>query len=267
MSAPASYGRVSMLARQVDYWLTVYRRTWKGSVVTSFVMPLLYVVAMGVLLGGFVDSSGTARLEGAPTYLAFVAPGLVAAQAMTTAIGETTYPVMGNIKWNRTYYAMIATPLGVADVVSAHLLFAAFRIALSCAVFLLVMSAFGVFSSVWGVCVAFVVCVVLGLAFAAPVFAFAAHAENEAGFTLIYRVLMIPMFLFSGAFFPVANLPDPLQWLAELTPLWHGVDLVRMLVLGRVDGSLALIHIAYLVALLAVGWWLAVRSLRSRLES
>ena len=88
-----------MVGRQRSYWATVYLRTWKGSVVTSFVMPLLYVLAMGVLLGGFVQAG--ADLDGAPTYLAFVAPGLVAAQAMQTATGETTWPVMCSIKWQR----------------------------------------------------------------------------------------------------------------------------------------------------------------------
>ena len=78
-----------LAGRQLDYWATVYRRTWKGTVVTSFVIPLLYVMAMGVLLGGFI-AGDPARLDGAPSYLAFIAPGLLAAQSMQTAIGETT---------------------------------------------------------------------------------------------------------------------------------------------------------------------------------
>lgn len=207
-----------MIGRQLDYWLTVYRRTWKGTVVTSFVLPLLYVLAMGVLLGGFIDD-GNASLEGAPTYLAFVAPGLVATQAMTTAVGEVTYPVMGMIKWHRTYYGMTATPLSVGDIVSAHLLFVAFRIAVTCGVFLLVMSPFGVFSSVVGVLLGFFVCVLVGMAFAASIFAYSARIKNEAGFALIFRVLVIPLSLFSGAFFPVSNLPAALEWVAKITPL------------------------------------------------
>ena len=82
-------------ARLVDYWAIVYRRTWKGSVIRSFVMPLLYILAMGVLLGGFIEGD-PAKLEGATTYLAFIAPGLLAAQAMPTVFGEVTYPVMGD---------------------------------------------------------------------------------------------------------------------------------------------------------------------------
>ena len=257
--------RWEMVWRQVPYWLTVYQRTWKGTAITSFVMPLFYVAAMGVLLGGFIDS-GDADLEGASSYLAFVAPGLVAAHAMQTSTGEVTWPVMAMIKWHRTYYGMTATPLAVADVVAAHLLFVVFRVATSCGVFLVVMSFFGVFESVPGVVAAFFVQVLVGLAFAGIFFAYSATLKSEAGFAVIYRLLVMPLFLFSGAFFPVANLSAPLEWLAMMTPLWHGVDLTRMLVLGRVDGSLALVHVAYLLVLSVVGWWLAVRRLDKRLE-
>jgi len=251
--------------RQFDYWLTVYKRTWKGSVISSFVMPLLYVAAMGVLLGGFVDQ-GSADLDGAPSYLAFVAPGLVAAHAMQTATGEMTWPVMGMIKWHKTYFAMVATPLSVADIVAAQLMFVMFRVASSCGVFLLVLSFFGVFESVVGVIAAFFVQVLVGLAFAGVFFAYSASLKSEAGFAVIFRVLVMPLFLFSGAFFPVANLSAPLEWLAKLTPLWHGVDLTRMLVLDRVDEPLALVHLVYLLALSALGWWLAVWRLEKRLE-
>src|SRR4029079_10616845 len=94
-------GRLSPLTgalRQYDYWLTVYKRTWKGSIITSFASPLFYVLAMGVLLGGFVHVSPD-QLEGATSYLAFIVPGLIAAQSMQTAVFETTYPVMGALKW------------------------------------------------------------------------------------------------------------------------------------------------------------------------
>ena len=264
MNLTQALPRWEMVARQRSYWAVVYRRTWKGSAVSSFVMPLLYVLAMGVLLGGFVESG--VDLEGAPSYLAFVAPGLVAAQAMQTATAETTWPVMGNIKWHGTYYAMVATPLAVADVVAAYLAFVMFRIALNAAVFLLVMAPFGVFRSVVGVLLAWPVLVLVGLSFAGIFFAFSATIKSESGFAVIFRLVVIPLFLFSGAFFPIANLSAALEWLARLTPLWHGVDLTRMLVLGEVRPGAAAIHIGYLVVLSLVGWWLAVWRLDRRLE-
>lgn len=253
-------------ARMTDYWAVVYRRTWKGSVISSFVVPLLYILAMGVLLGGFIEADPS-QLEGATSYLAFVAPGMVAAQSMTTVFGEVTYPVMGMIKWQRIYFGMIATPLTVPEVIFAHLGFVVFRVATVSAVFLAVMAPFGVFESVGGVIAAFFVQLLVGTAFATPVYALSARLKDESGFALVFRLGMIPMFLFSGAFFPVANLDRWMEVLAKVTPLWHAVDLTRMLVLGNVDGRLALIHVAYLGALTVVGWFLAVRFLHRRLIS
>lgn len=251
--------------RLVDYWAIVYRRTWKGSVVTSFVTPLFYVLAMGVLLGGFIEGD-PAQLEGASSYLAFVAPGMLAAQAMTTAFGEMTYPVMGMVKWHKTYFGMVATPLRVPDVVLAHLAFVLFRVALTCAVFTLVMAPFGVFSSLPGAVAAFGVQLLVGLAFATPIHAVSTGLRDESGFALLYRLGMIPLFLFSGAFFPVSSL-GWMEVLAWATPLWHGVDLTRMLTLGAVDLPLLAVHVAYLAALALVGWFWAVRRLSRRMSS
>jgi len=259
-------GWLSVTWRLVDYWITVYRRTWRGSVVTSFLNPLLYVVAMGVLLGNFIKQPPES-LDGATSYLLFVAPGLLAAQTMQLVFGETTYPVMGMIKWHKIYASMIATPLTVAQVVCAQLGFIVFRIMTTGFVFILVMTPFGVWGSVGGAVGAFFIQLLLGLAFATPIFAYSAMLRSEEGFTVIFRLLMIPMFLFSGAFFPLHNLPPVLEQIARITPLWQGVDLTRMLSLGTWDTSSALVHIAYLVVLAAVGGRLAVHSLATRLRS
>ncbi|RYU12461.1 ABC transporter permease [Nocardioides iriomotensis] len=257
-------GRIERLNRQVDYWVTVYKRTWRGSVISSFLMPFLYVVAMGVLLGGLVDSGG-ASLDGAPSYLAYIAPGLVAAHAMQTAAGETMYPVLGAVKWNKTYLGMVATPLTPADIVTAHLGFVVFRVATACGAFLLVLGVFGLFTSVLGTVLAFFVQILIGLAFGTPLYAYSAGLKDPTPFAVIFRVLIMPLFLFSGAFFPVSNLPDAIEWLAWLSPLWHGVDLTRMLTLGTVDGPLALLHVVVLGTLAGVGYWWSIRRLTRRL--
>jgi lipooligosaccharide transport system permease protein len=250
--------------RLVDYWTTVYKRTWKGGVITSFVTPFFYILAMGVLLGDYVTAD-PGRLDGAPSYLSFIAPGMVAAQAMTIAFSETTYPVMGMVKWQRIYHSMIASPLSVGEIVLAQVGFILLRVAFSCAVFLAVLAPFGVFGSVWGTLLALPVQVLVGLAFATPVFAFAAGLEDESAFSLVFRLGMIPLTLFSGTFFPVGNLGPVLEVVARVTPLWHGVDLTRMLVLGDVDWGWAAVHVGYLAVLGAVGWWLTVRRLTRRL--
>ncbi len=250
--------------RLVDYWAVVYLRTWKGSVISSFVVPLLYILAMGVLLGGFIEGD-PAKLDGAPTYLAFVAPGMLAAQSMTTVFGEVTYPVMAMIKWHRTYYSMIATPLTVGDLVMSTLGFVMFRVATVSAVFIVVMAPFGVFTSWWGVVVAFFVQLLIGLAFATPLYALSSTMKDETAYGIVFRLGMIPLFLFSGAFFPISNLSPAMELFARVTPLWQGVDLTRMLVLGDVDWPVALVHVVYLVVLAGSCWWLTVRLLHRRL--
>jgi lipooligosaccharide transport system permease protein len=252
------------VVRQFDYWWTVYQRTWKSSVITSFASPLLYVLAMGVLLGNYVHVSPS-RLEGATSYLAFIVPGLVAAQAMQTALFESTYPVMGALKWHKSFYAQLASPLEARDLANAMLAFILFRVGSTCGVYFLVMAPFGVFATWWGPVVAWGVTVLTGMAFAVWGFAFSAHIRSEASFGLVFRLGLIPLFLFSGSFFPISNLGPVLEWVARLTPLWHGVNLTRMLCLDQVDGSTAVVNLLVLVAVLAAGWWLALRTLTRRL--
>jgi len=129
-----------------------------------------------------------------------------------------------------------------------------------------VLAFLGVYTSVAGALAAFAVQLLIGLAFAAPLYGFSAGLKSEEGFGVVYRLGIIPMSLFSGAFFPISNLGPVLEWVARFTPLWHGVDLTRMLVLGNVDAGLALVHLAVLAVLAVVGWWWAVRRLTERLS-
>jgi lipooligosaccharide transport system permease protein len=250
--------------RQYDYWATVAKRTWRASVVSSLLSPIFYVVAMGVLLGGFIEGDPD-QLEGATSYLAFIVPGLVAAHAMQTAVGETTYPVMGMFKWHKTYEGMAATPLEPRHLAGAHLTFVAFRLATTCGVFMLVLVPFGLFESWWGPILAYLSQILVGMAFATLVYGLTCRMQRETGFGVLFRLGVFPLFLFSGAFFPVSNLPDGIEWLAWVSPLWHGVDLTRMLTLGTVDPPLALLHLVVLVALAGAGYWWAVRRLTRRL--
>ena len=266
MSIPQGLPVTEGVGRQVDYWLTVYRRTWKGTAISSFVAPLFYVLAMGVLLGGFIEGD-PAELEGATSYLAFLVPGLVAAHAMQTAVGETTYPVMGMIKWQRIYDSMLATPLQVRDLVLAHLAFVTVRVAMTCAVFMLVVAPFGIFETWWGAVLAFVSQVLVGTAFGSVVYAFTTRLSSPEGFGVLFRLGVFPLFLFSGAFFPITNLGDVGAWLARLTPLWHGVNLSRMFILDNVDWGWAAVNVAVLVALTLLGLRWSVTGLTKRLVS
>jgi lipooligosaccharide transport system permease protein len=249
--------------RSFRYWMFQYGRTWRGSVVSSVLFPVLFLASMGVGLGTLVDSSASGGVDG-HTYLVFLAPGLLAATAMQTGVGESSYPVMGAIKWIRTYHAMLATPLGVLDVLVGHLLYIAARVLFGAVVFLAVMTLFGAVDSPLGL-LTLPAAVLTGMAFAAPVVAFAAVLENDAGIAMLMRFGVTPLFLFGGVFYPVRQLPLVLEQLAYLTPLWHGVALSRGLALGTVSGLAALGHAAYLAAWVAVGGWVAARNFQRRL--
>ena len=253
----------SFAAREFRYWLTNYRRTWRGSIYSSVLSPLLYLGAMGIGLGTLVDAHGTARLGGL-SYLAFLAPGLLAAAAMQAAVEESTYPVLGSVKWRRTYYAAAASPLRPADLFHGHLLFTTMRLTMNSAIFLAVMAVFGAVASPWALA-ALPAAVLTGLAFAAPVEAWAITVTKDTSFALIFRFGLIPLFLFSGTFFPITQLPAWLRPLAYVTPLWHGVALCRSLTLGTATLGASLLHVAYLAALAAVSIAVGNRTYRRRL--
>lgn len=252
------------MLRQSDYWATVYKRTWRGTVISSFLVPALYLAAMGVGLGHYVNHRSGGSALGNVSYLAYIAPGLLATTAMQTTIFESTYPVMGMFKWDKVYYAMLATPLRVRDVIAAHLAFVAARLFATLVIFMAVISAFGAVVW-WGAPFALAASMLTGMAFAAPIFGLTSRISDESSFSLLYRLVLLPMFLFSGAFFPVDQLPTALTWLAYATPVWHGVDLSRQFTLGHVHPASAILHVVYLGAWVAAGWWWAERGFEKRL--
>jgi lipooligosaccharide transport system permease protein len=253
---------VELALRSYEFWLSQYRRTWRGTVVTSVVNPVFYLGALGVGLGTLVNRTGGQPL-GVP-YIDFVAPGMLAATAMQIASGESTWPVMGSFRWTRQYFAMCATPLGVRDIFLGHQLWMATRIGSTSAVYLAVIAAFGAVDSPLGV-LALAVAVLLGLAFSAPMAAYAATREADSAFVAVFRFAIVPMFLFSGTFFPVSRLHTPLRQIAYATPLFHGVSLCRGLTLGTIGWPAALGHSAYLLALGVAGFIIAQRTYRQRL--
>jgi lipooligosaccharide transport system permease protein len=252
--------------RSLEYWLYQYKRTWRGGLVSGVLSPVLFLAAMGIGLGGLVHSQTSVRGLHGFSYLVFLAPGLLAANAMQVGVQESTYPVMGAIKWIRTYHAMLATPLRVIDVLIGHLLWIALRVLMVCTIFLAVMAAFGTTKS-WTAVLTIPAGLLTGLAFAAPVAAFAATRDTDSGFSALFRFVVMPLFLFSGTFFPISQLPHGLQVLAYVTPLWQGVDLCRSLALGIAQPWLNVGHVAYLAGMIALGILLARRTFRARLRT
>lgn len=266
VTVPSAPPRAALVGRAFAYWLAQYKRTWRGTAISTVLEPLGFLAAIGLGLGTLVDQgNGTASVPGG-SYLAFIAPGLLAATAMQTAAFESTYPVMGSIKWHRTYHAQLATPLGVVDVLAGHLLFVLMRLAMSVAAFLVVMTVFGAIGSWWAV-LALPVAVLTGLAHATPIFAFAAKQDNDSGFAMLFRFGIVPMFLFSGTFFPISQLPAVLHPVAWVTPLWNGVALCRDLSLGHPSLGNAAGHLLVLSVWAIGGFLLAARVFERRLVS
>jgi lipooligosaccharide transport system permease protein len=259
---PATPRPGALAGRAFVYWLAVYRRVWLGSAISSFLAPLLYLGAMGFGLGTLVNRSG-GGIDGVP-YAQFVAPGVLAATAMQTAAGESTYMVMGAVKWQRQYHAMLAGPLGPVDLVLGHAAYILVRITLACVAFTLVAAVLGALASPLAV-VGLLVAILCGAAHGPVIMAFSARQENDGNFNLLFRFGIIPMFLFAGTFFPVDRLPAWIQPLAWVTPLWNGTTAVRQLTLGVPDWPAIAAHCAYLLAWVAVGLVLAFRSFRARL--
>jgi lipooligosaccharide transport system permease protein len=247
----------------LNYDLVGYKRMWRGSAMSSFVLPVLFVLGFGISVGSLVNTS---RLGG-ESYLSYLVPGMIASTALQVAFGESTWPVQSKFTWIRTYHAQIAAPLAVTDLVFGDMIFLVMRVVTTSAVFLLVTSLFGAVHSWWALAV-LPATALLGVAVAAPVFAFAATVEGSTNyFAFLQRFIIIPMSLFAGVYYPVSSLPIFVQPLAWISPLWHGVEICRAAT-HTDHGSLWAIagHVAYLLLWAIAGLWLALRQFRRRLS-
>jgi lipooligosaccharide transport system permease protein len=252
------------LGRQVPAYVVIFRRVLRGTVFSGFVSPVLFLLGMGVGLGTLIDRTSTGGVGGAPTYLLFIAPGLLAMHAMQIAAFESSYPIVAGIKWTKVYHAMAATPLRVIDIVLGALGFILVRLLIVSVVFSLVLLAFGAVTSWWWV-LAIPAAVLVGAAHAAPTMAMAGWAKNDSWLAMYFRLLIVPMGLFSGAFFPLSQLPAALQIVAWFLPLWHGVELVRGLTLHSLSLGMGLLHVGYLLLWTVGGGLLAVRTFGRKL--
>ena len=253
--------------RVVEAELVVYRRTWRGTVISSFVNPVLFLSAMGLSLGSLVDTSGA---ELGVSYLTFVASGLMAATAMQAGASEGAFPVMAGIKWRKEFHATITTPISPADIVYGRFLWSIIRLAFILVVFALISVLFGALE-LGPALLAVPPGVLTGVAFTTVVTAFTVTREDEQSLSTLFRFAITPLFLFSGTFFPISQLPDYLQKVAYATPLFHGVELVRKVALPGVDESVVTsipiwVHLLYLTLMTVIGLVLASRWLDKRLR-
>ena len=240
--------------RVVEHNVVLYRRLWRGSMMVSFFTPLFFLTAMGLGLGGLVNRS-SGGLNGVP-YIDFLAPGLMATTTMQLGAFQSMYPILGRIMWDRIYDAMLATPIAVRDLVIGEVAWMAISITITATIFWVVMAMFGVAHSFESL-LAIPAATLNGLAFVSPIMAFAAVQRNDSGFSWLTRFVITPLFLFGGAFFPLNRLPVALQLVAQVTPIAHGVNLCRGLVIGTLTWEQALVDVAVLLAYVVGGMVLA----------
>ena len=247
--------------------LTVYRTLWKTNLLGAFFQPLLYLLGMGLGVGALVDRGGrSGELLDGLTYFEFLAPGLLATTAMMLAAQESMWPVLGGFKWMRTFHAQAATPLSPGEIAGGLALWQTTRALIAVGGVAAVLVLFDSTRS-WGLLVAVPFGALTGVAFAAPITAWSATRESETSFPSILRFGIIPLFLFGGAFYPVSQLPEVVQPLARITPLWHGVELCRNAVHGRLQWGTTAVHIAVLSGCALVGWLVARIKFAKRLAS
>lgn len=236
--------------RVVEYNLVVARAFWRSILIVGFANPLMYVLALGVGLGSVVDHNHSHL---GVEYLVFVAPAFLVATALQIAAQETAFPVMAGFKWIRTYHGMAATPLTPQQICDGQLISVAIRIFAVSTLYLAIMASFGG-TARWQVVFAVPVATLTALAFASWVLALAAWVESEGNaFNLLFRFVVTPMFLFSATFYPISQLPRWGQYLAYVSPLWHGTQLAREAAIGGLSAASVAGHIAYLLAWLVPG--------------
>lgn len=211
--------------------LLVFSKTWKASIMFNFVEPVLYLWAMGFGLGVYVS-----RINGM-SYIDFLAPALIASSAMFSTTYEMTYGSFTRMGFQKTFHGMVATPVSMDDVVMGEILYGTFKGVLYGIVFFVVVALFGLVKSPWALLVP-VPLALMVMAFSIMSLVWTSIAPNYDSFGYFFTLLISPMFLFAGVFFPVENLPQGLRFLPWMTPLYHAVEVIRPLVLGKVSWSM-----------------------------
>jgi lipooligosaccharide transport system permease protein len=249
--------------RALWYHAAFWSRTWRGQVISSFLFPVLYLASMGLGVGHLVNTH--VHLVQGVRYLDFVAPALLAMTGMQIASNESMWPVLASFKWTRSYWTAVSAPLRPSDIVAGKLTWIAIHVAMVGLIYTAVLAAFGTLHTGFALLLP-LAGVLTGLAYGAPMAAYTATQSTEKSFPVFYRLAIIPMFLFSGSFYPISQLPGWLRTVVQFVPLYHGVALCRTLSLGQGTAAATAYHAAVLVAIAAVGWRLCVYTFRRRLE-
>lgn len=254
-AAGALYAAERRFRAEVPFWHTF--------LLTALGNPIAYLAAMGIGLGSLVR----ADIGGVP-YLLFVAPALLVSTVCTTGAGWGTWPIMSGFKWEKNYLSAAATPLTPGQIALGEAVSAAVRLLLQGVAFWMLGFAFGAWPGQWSV-LTVPIGALAGLAFFSPLAAYAATLKDEGiQFNFIQRLVLMPMFLFAGTFFPLESMPPYLQWVGWFSPMWHGTQLARVASYGMPYPMLGIVgHLMFLVVLTVLGLVAARRTFTRRLQS
>jgi lipooligosaccharide transport system permease protein len=232
----------------LEYRLARYRLFWRSATFNSLATPVLLLLGVGLSVGSYVNRHGAL---GVP-YVDFVAPGLLVSSALQLAMTESGAPVFNSFHWERSYFGMVTAPARAIDIIAGELAYVALRMAPTAVIFTVLMAVVGAVHSGWAIALP-LVAVLVGLAGAAPMFAYAASVNTVLLMTVMLRFSLLPMTLFSGVFFPVSRLPAAVRPVAYVLPLWHGVQLGRAAASGIGTATAACGHLLVLLAWCAAG--------------
>jgi lipooligosaccharide transport system permease protein len=248
--------------RMVQRNLLVYKHGW-FIILSGFFEPIFYLLGIGLGLGGMVPD-----IDGVP-YTAFVAPGLLASSCLNGAITDGFFNIFFKLHYQKTYDGILATPMRVADIALGEAIWALIRGVIYAAGFLIVIWIMGALSArpilrTPLAILALPAAVLVAASFAAMALCVTSFAKKIQDFDFVVGILVMPMFLFGGIFFPTSQLPQPVQWIVWTTPLAHAVALLRQLTTGLVTPTM-FVHVLYLVAVGTLAFMVAMRRLERAL--
>ncbi len=224
--------------------VSVYKYVYKSTMLSNLMDPLVYLMALGFGLGAYVN-----RMQGLP-YIQFIAPGLISSSIMVAASFETTINTFVRIHFDRVYDAMMATPVTVEDIVVGEMMWAMTRSTIYATVMLGVVTALGLTQSWYAIFVPFMGALG-GLMFAILGLTYTSFLKSITQVSFYFTLFQTPLFLFSGVFYPIDALPEAVKTAVFLSPLYHLVEVVRPLVLGRI-GDAVLIHLAWMLVFVLI---------------
>jgi lipooligosaccharide transport system permease protein len=240
-----------------------YRKVWRTGIFTSFVQPMLTLLALGLGVGGLVTND---KAIGGLSYARFIGPGLLVSSCALTGAVEGMWMVLDGVNWNRCYHAQAATPLSARDMVNGHVLWIVVRLALGSTMVAVALAVIPSTRSL-GIVAAAPVGIATGVAFGMPMTAYSITLNRDMAFANLQRFLLNPLYLFAGAFFPFQQLPVGVRWVAGLFPLWHGIEVARAAMTALPAAWPIAAHLAVIAAWIAGGTLMAYRTFAKRIAS